>query len=391
MENLQIGNYALDMDLAMAWGEKIVTALIILVVTWFVAKIAKWTFAKLVDKIGFLQRDTDSGESVGMLLGKIVSLLIWLFGLIAILQTFGLNNVITPLETLLNDVMGFVPNIIGASIIFFVGSIVAKIVKQIVEAAMSTINLDKWANKAGAEEVTGNSAISSTIGTIFYVLIIIPIAISALDVLQISAITEPATALLGTILTSIPLVIGAAIILGIAYMIARWVSGLIEEVLPGLGVDRSVAALGFLPEGVTVSSIVSKIVMIAIMLFSAIAATRLLGFEELTSIVNEILALGGKVIFGGVIIAVGFMIANLLSKLVSGASEDGALGGKIVKYVTIILFVAMGLNYMNVADSIINMAFGALVIGGAVAGALAFGLGGREAAAKTLADLQKKK
>jgi len=67
------------------------------------------------------------------------------------------------------------------------------------------------------------------------------------------------------------------------------------------------------------------------------------------------------------------------------------LGGKIVKYVTIILFVAMGLNYMNVADSIINMAFGALVIGGAVAGALAFGLGGREAAAKTLADLQKKK
>lgn len=390
MDGLRIGNYALDTELMMEWGEKIGIALIILFLTWVVAKASKWAFAKLVDNISFLQRDTGSGESIGMSLGKIVSLLIWLFGLIAVLSTFGLNSVIEPLQTLLDDVMGFIPNIIGAGIIFFVGSIVANIVKQIVETAMMTVNLDKWANKAGAEQVTGNSTISKTIGTIVYVLIIIPIAILALDALNMSTITSPATALLDTIFTSIPLVIGAAILLGIAYMIARWVGGLIEEVLPGLGVDRSVDALGILPEKTTISSVVSKVVIIAIMLFAAIAATRMLQFPELTNILNEVLGLGGKVIFGGVIIGLGFMIANILSRIVSGASEGG-MGGQIVKYATIVLFVAMGLKYMGLADSIINMAFGALVIGGGIAAALAFGLGGRDAAAKTLEDLRTSK
>ncbi len=390
MDGLRIGNYALDTELMMEWGEKIGIALIILFLTWVVAKASKWAFAKLVDNISLLQRDTGSGESIGMSLGKIVSLLIWLFGLIAVLSTFGLNSVIEPLQTLLDDVMGFIPNIIGAGIIFFVGSIVANIVKQIVETTMMTVNLDKWANKAGAEQVTGNSTISKTIGTIVYVLIIIPIAILALDALNMSAITSPATALLDTIFTSIPLVIGAAILLGIAYMIARWVGGLIEEVLPGLGVDRSVDALGILPEKTTISSVVSKVVIIAIMLFAAIAATRMLQFPELTNILNEVLGLGGKVIFGGVIIGLGFMIASILSKIVSGASEGG-MGGQIVKYATIVLFVAMGLKYMGLADSIINMAFGALVIGGGIAAALAFGLGGRDAAAKTLEDLRMSK
>jgi len=60
------------------------------------------------------------------------------------------------------------------------------------------------------------------------------------------------------------------------------------------------------------------------------------------------------------------------------------LASKIIRYTAIALFVAMGLKYMGIADSIINMAFGAIVIGAALAAALAFGLGGRDAAARTL-------
>ena len=57
------------------------------------AKAAKWTFAKMVDQIPFLRRGTSSGESVGMALGKIVSLLVWLLGLIAVLQQLGFDRV----------------------------------------------------------------------------------------------------------------------------------------------------------------------------------------------------------------------------------------------------------------------------------------------------------
>ncbi|MEM8919035.1 MAG: mechanosensitive ion channel [Pseudomonadota bacterium] len=381
------GNYVLDMDVASEWGLKILYAVLIWLVTWLVARGSKWAFAKLVDTISFLQRDIGgSGESIGMSLGRIVSLLIWLFGWIAILTVFELDAVTEPLQQLLDTVMGFIPNIVGAGIIFFIGSIVAKIVKDLVVTFMQTINLDKWANRAGAEQVTGNSAISNTIGTIVYVLIIVPVSIAALQALQISAISDPAVTLLETILSAIPLIIGAALVLGVAYIIARWVAGLVEELLPGLGVDRSVGALGILPEGSNVSSLVSKIVMIAIMLFAAIAATRLLNFPELTNILDNVLDLGGRVIFGGVVIALGFFIANMLARLMG----ENALAASVVRYAALLLFAFMGLQFMGVGEEIVQTAFTAIVAAIAVAGALAFGLGGRDAAAKTLEDLRKK-
>ncbi len=388
LENLRFGNYVFDQDLAMAILEKAVLAAGILVATWLLAKLAKWSFAKLVDRISFFQRATGSGESIGMTLGRVVSLLVWLFGLIAILNALQLGSVTGPVESMLTNVLGFVPNLIGAGIIFFVGSIIAKIVKELVETAMMTVNLDKWANRGGMEQVTGNAGISKTIGTVIYVLIIIPVAVAALQALEISSISDPLVNMLNTILNAIPNIIGAAIILGLGYVIGRWVANLITDLLPGLGVDRSVGALDILPDGTSVSSIAAKVTMVAVLLVSAIAATRLLQFPELTALVNQILELGGKVIFGGVIIAVGFLISNMLASIVKGAAGEG-IGPIIVRYATIILFAAMGLKYMGIADSIIEMSFGALVIGGAAAFALAFGLGGRDAAANVLSDMRK--
>jgi hypothetical protein len=386
MTNMTVAGYQFDPDMAMMLAEKAAIVLGILLVTWVLAKAAKWAFAKLVDTIAFFRRGTSSGESVGMMLGRVVSLLVWLFGLVAVLNVLNLGSVTGPVETMLTSVLDFVPNLIGAGIIFFVGSMIAKIVKELVETAMMTVDLDKWANKGGVETVTGNATISKTIGTIVYVLIIIPVAVAALQALQIESISAPLVNMLTIILNSIPNIIGAAIILGLGYVLARWVANLVHDILPGLGVDRSVGALGILPDGTSVSSITAKIAMVAIMLISAIAATRLLQFPELTNLVNEVLELGGKVIFGGVIIAIGLLVANMLSGLVSGAS-GGGMGANIVRYATIILFVAMGLKYMGIADTIIEMSFGALVIGSAAAFALAFGLGGKDAAATILADI----
>ncbi|MGE0776132.1 MAG: hypothetical protein AB7L36_14000, partial [Sphingomonadaceae bacterium] len=50
-------------------------------------------------------------------------------------------------------------------------------------------------------------------------------------------------------------------------------------------------------------------------------------------------------------------------------------------------FTFMGLQFMGVGEDIVRLAFGALVIGGAVAGALAFGLGGRNWASRQLEKL----
>ncbi|MEQ8744419.1 mechanosensitive ion channel [Parasphingorhabdus sp.] len=386
MDGMRIGNYALDTELMMAWGEKLGLALVILIGTWFLAKAAKWAFAKLVDNVKFLQRDQSSGSTVGESLGKIVSLLIWLFGLLIILRVLGLGGVDAPIQTLLNSIMGFVPNLLGAAIIFFIGIVVARIVRDLVVTILQTVDFDKWANRGGIDAVTGNSTISKTIGTIIYVLIIIPVAILALEALNLESVSGPASDMLRMILEAIPNIIGAAIILGIGYLISKFVVQIITEILPGLGVDQSMAALDILPAKTSLTSVVARVAQVAIMLFFAIAAMRLLGFAELTSILDQVLELGGRVIFGAIVIAVGFLIANLLSRIIGGAAE-GSMASSIVRYATIILFTFMGLQFMGVGQEIVQTAFTALVIGGAAAAALAFGWGGRHVAGKVLEEL----
>jgi hypothetical protein len=386
MQTLSLGGYHFDPVLAAALGKKALIIAIILIVTWLLAKAAKWSFAKLVDRVPLFQRAAASGESIGSSLGRIVSLFIWLFGLVAVLQALDLNSVIAPVQGLINSFVAFVPKVLGAGIIFFVGGMIAKIVRDIVETSLATVNFDKWANLGGAEAVTGNSAISKTIGTIVFILIIVPVGIAALDVLGIPSITGPAKAMLEMVLSAVPLIIGASLVLGLGYVIARWVGSMIEEVLPGLGFDRSVEAIGIVPEGRSASGIVATISQVAIMLFMAVAATRLLGFPELTHIVETVLDQGASVIFGAVLIAAGVILARVLRGLVAAAAGEG-IAPSLVHWLTVGLFVFIGLKQMNIGGQIVDYAFGAIAVGVAVAFALAVGLGGREVAAKKLGKL----
>ncbi len=383
---MQVGNYRFDQGVAMELGMKAVYVIVILVVTWALAKAAKWAFAKIVDTVPVFQRSTSSGASVGVSLGKIVALFVWLFGLMAVLNVLDLGAVAGPINNLLNNVMSLVPNLIGAAILLFVGLMIAGIVRDIAVTAMDAIDLDKWASKGGIENVTGTNVISKTIGTIFYVFIAIPVAIGALGVLDIDAVSVPATDMLSMILAAVPNIILAGVLLGFGYFISRFAVDLIKDLLSGLGVDRSVEAIGLLPASTPASSVIARLVQIAIVLFFAISATELLNFPALTAILNQVLELGGSVVFGAVVIGVGFLVANLVSNVVSGASE-GSTAGTIVRYATMLIFTFMGLRFMGVGEEIVDMAFGAMVIGGAVAGALAFGLGGRDWAGRKLEQM----
>ncbi|WP_324828533.1 mechanosensitive ion channel [Qipengyuania zhejiangensis] len=375
--------YRFDQNLAAELGEKFVYAVIALIITWAAARAAKWAFAKLVDTVDFFKRGTGNGQSLGESLGKIVGLLIWLFGLLIILNILELGGVAGPIDSLLENVVAFLPNLLWAGLIFFIGMMVARIARDLVVTTLQTVDFDKWANRGGVDNVTGNSTISKTIGTIVYVLIAIPVAIAALEQLGIQSISEPASGMLQMIFAAIPNIIAAAILLGIGYLISKFVVQIIKEILPGLGVDRALAETGLVSEGTTASGIIARVVQVAIILFFAIAATRLLGFPELTAILDQLLVLGGRVIFGAVVIAFGFLIANLLSRLIAGEAGSGT-AATIVKWATVILFTFMGLQFTGIGGMIPANALTIMIAGIAVAGALAFGLGGRDWAARKL-------
>ena len=385
-------------------GGKVAAAIVILVVTWIIAKIVAWAFAKLTSKIPVLQKAGNDGDTIGKSLGSVAALLVWLFGLIALLDLFGLSSVLTPIQGLLDGVLGFLPNLIGAVFVFIVGALVAKVVRQLVETALGAVPFDKWLGSgsklSGQVDATvgvdtpadpydapaapsGAAAqIVKVIGLVLYAIIMIVVAIASLQILGISSISRPAELMLAMILAAIPKLIAAAILLGIGVVIARFAADVLGQLIDGLGFDRALHSMDVLPQGQSATPAITKVIQIGIVLFFAVMAAQMLEFPQITRFIAEVLELGGRVVFGGAIIAAGVVIASVLAKIVPGSASQ------ILKYATIVLFVAIGLSFMGLADSIINLGFGAVVVGGAAAAALAFGLGGRDAAARELERLQ---
>ncbi|HUG46252.1 MAG TPA: mechanosensitive ion channel [Sphingomicrobium sp.] len=388
----------------MHWGPKVLIALLILLATWIAARAVKWAMKKLVDKIPALRTHTTGRpeETVGSQLGTIAKLIVWLVGIMAALHYLGIGQILDPINRLTVEIFEFLPRLIGAGIIFFLGMIVARILQRLVETALTAANVDGLLARIGVGETSGTmrtdpdavppgaspgatrATLARAAGILVFALIIIPVAIASLQVLGIDAISVPATNMLNDILAAIPRILTAALWLGIAYIAARFIKTIIEGVLPPTGFDRAVHSTGVLPESRNPSRIVANIAFIAVMLGAAIEAAKQLGGGTVAIFLAQVTELGGKVIFGTLIIVTGIFLARIIAGLVGSSTAEDSYAKTIVRYAIIALFTAIGLTFMGLADQIVVLAFGLILGSAAVAVALAFGLGGRDAAARLL-------
>jgi len=388
----------------MNWGPKILIAILILVATWIVARAVKWVLQKAIDRSPALKKHVTGTpeETVGHQLGTIAKLIIWLVGIMAALRFLGIGQILAPINDLVVEIFAFLPKLIGAGLIFFIGLIVARIVRRLVETVLIAANIDGLLARVGigstegtvrtsADAVPPGAAPGSTraslaraAGVLVYALIIIPVAIAALQVLGIEAISGPAITMLNEILAAIPRVLAAALWLGIAFVAARFLKTIIEAILPPTGFDDAIRSTGVLPARASPSRIVANIAMIAIILAASIEAAKQLGGDTIAIFLIQVTELGSKVIFGTLIIVAGVFLARIVANLVGSGTGEGSFAQTIVRYAIIALFTAIGLTFMGLADQIVMLAFGLILGSAAVACAIAFGLGGRDAAARIL-------
>ena len=177
-----------------------------------------------------------------------------------------------------------------------------------------------------------------------------------------------------------------------AYLIARLVSELVTRLLAGIGFDKVLHRIGFrqasdgeISEGRSPSELVGYVVLIAVMLAATIEAMEILNFDRLAGIVTAFTVFAGNVLLGVIILAVGFYLASLAASAIRSSSLRGAdLMGNLAQASIVILATAMALRQAGLAEDIINLAFGILLGAVGVAIALAFGLGGRDLAARQL-------
>jgi hypothetical protein len=388
----------------MNWGPRILIAIAILVATWLVARAVKWVLQRAIDRSPTLKKHVTGTpeETVGHQLGTIAKLIIWLVGIMAALRFLGVGQILAPINELVTEIFQFLPRLIGAGLIFFIGLIVARIVKRLVETVLIAANVDGLLARVGIGDTAGTvrsdpaavppgatpgatrASLARAAGVLVYALIIIPVAIAALQVLGIEAISGPAIAMLNEILAAIPRVLAAALWIGIAFIAARFLKTIIEAILPPTGFDQAILSTGVIPASARPSRIVANIAMIAIILAASIEAAKQLGGGTIAIFLAQVTELGGKVIFGTLIIVVGIFLARIVANLVGSGTGEGGYAQTLVRYAIIALFTAIGLTFMGLADQIVMLAFGLILGSAAVATALAFGLGGRDAAAHIL-------
>ena len=398
------GTGAYLQDQVVQWGPKVLIALLIIIATWICARAIKWALHKTIDNVPTLKRHHHGapGESVGHQLGTIAQLIVWLVGIMAALQYLGVGQILAPINVLTLQIFAFLPKLLGAGLIFFIGLIVARIVRKIVETALTVANVDGLLARAGIGDNASTvrtdpsavppgttpgatrATLAKAAGILVFALIIIPVAIAALQVLGIEAISVPAINMLNEILAAIPRVLTAALWLGVAFIAGRFMKTIIEGILPPTGFDQAIKSTGILPGTTTPSKIVANIAFIAIILTAAIEAAQQLGGGTIAVFLAQITELGGKVIFGTLIIVAGVFLARIVAGLVGSSTGDGSYAQNLVRYAIIALFTAIGLTFMGLADAIVMMAFGLILGSAAIAAALAFGLGGRDAAARML-------
>ena len=95
------------------------------------------------------------------------------------------------------------------------------------------------------------------------------------------------------------------------------VSGLVSSLLEGVGFNSVLARLGLGQEALegkwTPSAVVGSVVLLAILFFATLEASRLLGFEVVATLVSEFIVFAGHILAGLVIFAVGLALANAVS------------------------------------------------------------------------------
>ncbi len=368
----------------------------LLLVAWIVASALKSVVVRLLQAAKFDERLSSGADievpgelAMSVTLGNVIYWLVLLLFLPAVLGALGLQGLMEPVQGMVDEILGYLPNILAAGLILLVGWLASRIVRQIITNLLAGVGVDRFGEQTGIESALGGLRLSRVIGTIVYVLILIPIVISALNALQIEAVTEPASQMLATILNALPAIFGAFLLVGVAYFVARMVGTFITNVLTGIGFNNVLSWIGLggdTAEGRrTPSEIVGYLAIVGIMFFAVIEAANLLGFTILAELVSQFLVAVGGVMLGLVIFGLGLYLAGLADTVIRDAGGTQAHVLAPSARVAIIVFAtALALRQTGIAEDIVNLTFGIILAAFAIAAALAFGLGARDIAAREL-------
>lgn len=360
---------------------RLVAAGILLFVAWLCATALRFLVRKALRLIKLDERVSkyaalEEGERVsfGESLATAVYWFVLLLFLPSILNALGIPEIAEPVQDAFDVIIGYIPNVLSAAVLAGIGWFIARVIREVVINFLAAIGTDKLGQRLGLSE---ERSLSDMIGMLIYIFIWLVVIIAALAQLDIAVITVPTTMMLSTIIDAIPNLVGAALILIVAYAIAKLVADLLRDLLSGIGFDTIPDKLGLKWSTTTTpSQWVGYLTIVAIMLFAVTSAAEMLGSAYLVATIGLFVAFFWKVVLAVVIFAIGLYLANLTYRAVfnSGTNQANFMG-RMAQIAIVVFAAAIALREIGIANEIVNLAFGILIAAVGLAIALSFGLG----------------
>jgi hypothetical protein len=201
-------------------------------------------------------------------------------------------------------------------------------------------------------------------------------------------------------LNFLPKLVAAILIFAIGLLIANLVKAAVTRLLSAtqlepfaerVGMGRVLRSMG---TQLTAKDILGEIVRWSIILIFLLPASEVLGLNQLSELIDGIIQFIPNVIIAVLVLMVGAILADILGEIVGGTSH--AIGAStanvlavISKYAVIVFSVLVALSELRVAPELINTLVTGFVAMLALAGGLAFGLGGKDTAAELLATFKR--
>jgi hypothetical protein len=423
MTNDMTNSFQNMLDTLIAFIPNIIAALLLLLLAWIIAFTVKSIFTKVLKKAGadrgmVKYRLADSEEDAGNKLdrvGKLLYFLVFILFLPPILTQLNMDDVAAPISNMMEKMLNFIPNLLLAAIILVIGYFVAKIIKGLVYSLLTALNIDGWFHKLtygeDKDETTADeddenveyrtrseqkikearngehTALANTLANIVFVIVLIPILTVALETLNIASITEPIINVLNIILSMIPNIFVAIILLIAGYYLAKFTSDLLIKLMDHTGMNNLTKVLTVnKAEKVSrfnISLIVGKTVQVIIIVFFAVEALNVLQLSVLNSIGAAMISYLPLIISALLILGLGFLGGEILGNYI-GKTSGNPFFGEMIKYTILVFAVFMTLDQLNFAASIVNLAFLFIIAGLSIAFAISFGVGGREFAKRQL-------
>ena len=301
----------------------IIGAILIFIIGWLVALGIAALVRGVLSKVNLNQRMNSSTGKTYDLEGIISKIVFWFIFIIAIsgaLSQLNLNSISAPFANMVNQVLAFIPNLIGAIALGVIGWVVATVARTAINAALAKTSMDeRLSAKAGVKPM------SSTIADMVYWFILLVVLTMVLGQLELDGLFAPLTNMVDKIFSFIPNILIAGVVFVVGYIIAKIVRGIVTNLVSTFNVQELATKAG-LSEQNSLPNIAGSLAFLVVIIPTIIAALNALKIEVIarpaTNMLNKIMEALPNIFMAVAILVVTFYVVRMVANIVKGLLEN---------------------------------------------------------------------